>query len=77
MTKVSRAVYQKLSEENKSLKRDIYAMVMKYDQKTFDKWYKHFWKEEQFSSMLKEAAMQYIEDHPEHHWIRNLGTTQP
>jgi hypothetical protein len=40
---VSRSVYQKLAEENKRLKADIYSLVMDDDfEAVFDRWKKHF-----------------------------------
>jgi len=73
MSKVSRSVHQKLQEENKKLERDIYSLVMKFDQKTFNKWHEHFWTKELFARDMKKAAILYIENNPEYHWIKNLG----
>lgn len=70
MSSVSRSIYQKVVEENKRLKADIKALV-NYDQdpdkyiETFLKWKKHFKKQHQFNCFMREAAIQYLEQHPE------------
>lgn len=77
MTKVSRSAYQKLSEENKRLKRDIRAIVMDYDMDIFKKYEKEFIADEQFHVLMKDVALKYIDDHPEHHWIKELSPPNP
>lgn len=70
MSAVSRSVYQKLKEENKRLLNDLYIIAMK--PVTFEaieirkKWRDKFLKEQQFNALMKEAAQQYIKDHPEY-----------
>ena len=71
MSTVSRSVYQKVCEENKRLKADIKIIVdgesgqvQKYFS-TMLKWRKVFKEEKEFNSLMKEAAIQYINDHPE------------
>jgi len=65
---VSRSVYQKLKEENKSLMRDIFAIVMHGANRgiVVCKWRDKFEKEREFNAMLKEVCMQYLKDHPEY-----------
>jgi len=71
---VKRGTYQKVCEENKKLKADIYSLVMldlrnkeSLDRwnKTDSKWRDKFQKDEELSRMLHEYAVQYFKDHPE------------
>lgn len=77
MSKVSRSVYQKLSEENKSLKRDIKKLVIKKSIPefiiTFSKWEKHFKKEDEFNSMMKIYAQQYRRNNPNDPVVKALN----
>ena len=70
MSTVSRSVYQKVCEENKRLKADIKKLVMNYESapeyfETLLKYRKLFREEASFNTMMKEAAIRYINDHPE------------
>ena len=70
MSNVSRSVYQKVCEENKRLKSDIKILVESYGDapayiETILKWRKQFRKEKQFNCFMKEAAVKYLEQHPE------------
>lgn len=68
-TYVSRSVYQKLSEENKLLKTDIYTLVMK--PLTFESirirgnWQNKFESDAELSKMLHDYAVQYVKDNPD------------
>jgi len=71
MSKVSRSVYQKLSEENKRLKLDIKVLVSdKQDNnlkewiRVFNKWRSHFLKEKQFNDTMKEYASEWFKNNP-------------
>jgi len=68
MSKVSRAVYQKLSEKHKALMSDMRKIVMQEPKgkETFVKWRKHFLEEHLFHMMLKDVAKKYLKEHPEH-----------
>ena len=67
---VSRAVYQKLAEENKKLKADL--KVLCFDGLSSDtimlriKWRNKFKKEADFNATLKTIATEYIKEHPEY-----------
>lgn len=70
MSSVSRSVYQKVCEENKRLKADIKILVESYGDapayiETLLKWRKVFRKQKEFNVFMKEAAIQYLEKHPE------------
>lgn len=73
MSSVSRSVYQKVCEENKRLKADIEILVChRLESDKFlkraevrTKWIYHFLKQKQFNIFMKEAAIQYLEKHPE------------
>lgn len=69
MSDVSRSVYQKVCEENKRLKADIEVLTSgKFDNEyitTLLKYRKIFRKENEFRELMKEAARQYIKEHPE------------
>ncbi len=66
---VSRSVYQKVCEENKKLKSDIWTLVMKAV--TWDsvavrmKWEKKFKEDKELSEMLRDFAIQYVKDNPD------------
>ena len=71
-TYVSRSAYQKVCEENKRLKIDIYTLVMSdiphetgLWMDVYDKWVAQFTKDAEFKRMMKEYAIQYFKDHPE------------
>lgn len=67
---VSRAVYQKLAEENKKLKADL--KVLCFDKPSVDainvkaKWKIHFLKEAKFNSLMKDVCQNYLKEHPEY-----------
>lgn len=67
---VSRSVYQKLAEENKKLKADLKTLC--YDDLSADtiivrmKWQKHFEKEYNFNSLMKDVCQNYLKEHPEY-----------
>ena len=70
MSAISRSEYQKVCEENKRLKADIKKLVMNYESapeylETLLKYRKLFREEASFNTQMKEAAIQYINDHPE------------
>ena len=70
MSSVSRSTYQKVCEENKRLKADIKILVESYGDapayiETLLKWRKVFREQKQFNVFMKEAAIQYLEKHPE------------
>ena len=70
MSNVSRSVYQKVCEENKRLKADIKILVESHGDEpayieTLLKWRKVFSKQKEFNVFMKEAAIQYLEKHPE------------
>lgn len=70
MSNVSRSVYQKVCEENKHLKADIKILVESYGDapayiETLLTWRKVFREQKQFNVFMKEAAIQYLEKHPE------------
>lgn len=66
---VSRSVYQKVCEENKRLKADIYTLVKG---KIFSsicvrmEWSKKFDEEKELANMLKQAAQKYLQENPEY-----------
>lgn len=68
-SKVSRSVFQKICEENKRLKSDIYTLVMK--PLTGDsilvrnRWKKKFEDDRLLATALHEYAVQYIKDNPD------------
>lgn len=67
MSKVSRSVYQKVVEENKSLKRDIHTIVrgdIVDAIKVRMKWEDKFSEEERFWNSIKQAANEYFKDKP-------------
>lgn len=64
MSSVSRSVYQKVCEENKRLKADIWGLIH-YIQPIRDKWEKKFAEEREFRMLLKQAATKYREEHPD------------
>lgn len=72
MSNVSRAVYQKLKEENKKLLRQIFILTDdKYTLSTeriflVSKWKEKWEKERQFNNIMKEIATDYFKEHPEH-----------
>lgn len=71
---VSRSVYQKLAEENKRLKADIYTLIM-VDLESQEgvnrwcevnqRWEDKFEKDAELCRLLHEYAVQYFKDHPE------------
>ena len=63
MSSVSRSIYQKVCEENKRLKADIWGLINNI-QPIRDKWEKTFKEEREFRMMLKEAAKHYMDNHP-------------
>lgn len=71
MSNVSRSVYQKVCEENKKMRNDLYILTfgsLEDNHKWWDthsKWYEIFEKEKKFRKMLKEAAIEYVKEHPE------------
>ena len=70
MSAVSRSVFQKVCEENKRLKADIKILVESYGDapayiETLLKWRKVFREQKQFNVFMKEAAIKYLEQHPE------------
>jgi|GEM_PF-6502712 len=69
MSNVSRSVYQKLAEENKRLRADIFKMVMfplnSETIKVRSKWRKKFEEQQLLRQTLHEHAVQYIKDHPD------------
>ena len=69
MSSVSRSVYQKVCEDNKRLKEDIHTLVSPFHDivylKTVEKWRKIFKDENDLHLVLKQAAKQYLKDHPE------------
>jgi len=69
MSSVSRSVYQKLAEENKRLKKDIYLLVMKpYSGLSVNaraEWYKKFKQDQELAQMLHDYAVQYVKDNPD------------
>lgn len=76
MTNISRSVYQKVVEENKSLKADLYIITMGHISASVElqmKWRNKFEQDAAFAKTMKELAVQYIESHPELHWIKDLG----
>ncbi len=69
MSKVSRSVYQKLAEENKRLKSDIYDLINAHENQdkfieTFTRWDNHFKKQKEWNSFLRGALKQYKLDNP-------------
>lgn len=69
MSNVSRSVYQKVAEENKQLKKDLYILLIKDDSLEADlvarKWLKKFKEEVEFRDLMQDFAKQYSVDHPE------------
>jgi hypothetical protein len=74
MSDVSRSVYQKLAEENKRLKADIYVLVMldlreKGNLERWNRidsqWREKFKKDEALRQALHEYAVQYVKDNPD------------
>lgn len=70
MSSVSRSTYQKVCEENKRLKADIKILVESYGDapayiETLLRWRKVFREQKQFNVFMKEAAIKYLEQHPE------------
>lgn len=69
MSNVSRSVYQKVCEENKRLIVDIHILSSPihdiFYQKTVEKWRKKFKDENDLHLALKQAATQYLKEHPE------------
>ena len=69
MSNVSRSVYQKVCEENKRLKEDIHTLVSPFHDIVYlnvvEKWRKKFKDENDLHLALKQAANQYIKEHPE------------
>lgn len=71
MSNISRSVYQKLKEENKSLINDIKILVerriMASPEKilVISKWRNKFDQENKFNDMLKEHAKSYIKNNPD------------
>jgi hypothetical protein len=71
MSKVSRGVYQKLSEENKRLKADLRTIVMAkkpftpHEIETLTKYRKQFQENDAFNEIMKGFASDYIRQHPE------------
>ncbi|HUM53526.1 MAG TPA: hypothetical protein PK431_17030 [Chitinophagales bacterium] len=71
MSNISRSVYQKVCEENKKLLHDIFILVD--DKYSFHpervlvkiKWSDKFKKDKQLAALIKEAASEYIKEHPE------------
>lgn len=82
MSKVSRSVYQKKSEECKSLMADMKSIVMcdktlsDEAKQVFTKWRKHFQKEQDFNSLMKECATEYISKHPDQFKFLNGATVK-
>jgi hypothetical protein len=69
MSSVSRSVYQKLVEENKRLKADIWQMVLRpvYGETILlkIKWKERFEKDQELRQALHEYAVQYVKDNPD------------
>ena len=71
MSNVSRSVYQTLKEENKRLLKDIYILCSgEYDLTaerilTKIKWDEKFKKDRQLLLLMKAAAKEYLNEHPE------------
>jgi hypothetical protein len=74
MSDVSRSVYQKLAEENKRLKADIYVLVMldlrdkenlERWNRIYSQWLEKFQKDEALRQALHEYAVQYVKDNPD------------
>lgn len=71
MSNVSRSVYQKVVEENKRMREDLYILTfgaLENDDKWWDthsKWYEIFEKEKKFNKLLRKASIEYIKEHPE------------
>jgi hypothetical protein len=69
MSDVSRSVYQKLAEENKRLKVDIWQMVMRpVTGQTIllkAKWRGKFERDQELRQALHEYAVQYVKDNPD------------
>ena len=73
-TYVTRSTYQKVCEENKRLKADIYALVMANFEdevsevlgiEVMDRWRDKFEKDKEFEKLMKDFAVQYFKDNPE------------
>lgn len=66
---ITRSVYQKVCEENKRLKADIYTMVMMpvtgQSILVKGKWKDHFEQEKELANILHAYAVQYIKDNPD------------
>jgi len=74
MSSVSRSVYQKLAEENKRLKADIYILIMLDHEneddlnlwcEVYEKWLDKFKKDEALRQALHDYAVQYVKDNPD------------
>jgi len=69
MSKVSRSVYQKATEENKRLISDIQILVASgvslVKIRCIQKWRKKFKDDDDFGWLMKEAARQYLKDNPD------------
>lgn len=69
MSSVSRSVYQKLAEENRRLKADIYTLVMKpvtgESILVRAKWREKFEKDAAFQKAMHDYAVQYVKDNPD------------
>ena len=69
MSKVSRSVYQKLSEENKKLISDIRILTTQdvhLDKiHVTKKWREKFAKDKLFHALLKECVTKYFKDNPD------------
>ena len=68
-TYVKRSTYQKVCEENKKLKADIYMLVgmpLKLaGQEVFNKWKEHFKKDREFKRIMKELANEWFDKNPQ------------
>jgi tRNA A37 methylthiotransferase MiaB len=82
MSKVSRSVYQKKSEQYKSLLSDMKCIVMcnktlsDEAKQIFTKWRKHFQEEQDFNNLMKEYATEYAKKHPEEFKFLNENTVK-
>lgn len=69
MSNVSRAVYQKLAEENKRLLNDIRTLVElkpSFNQAMVrSKWQEQFERDKQFRLLLKHSLNEYYKKHPD------------
>lgn len=67
---VSRSIYQKVCEENKKLKSDIFTLVMSKGVSperilVKDKWERKFNQDQYLKQMLHDYAVQYVKDNPD------------